>query len=160
MNNISVLNMTTYYSKPSYPVFVGGRRQVGGGVFGSLARSFLPFLKRAAVPVLKEVGKGALELGANVASDALRGENIGQSFKERAKDSAIKFLDGVTSVRPKRKRKRKRTQVGSGRVTKQTKRRRVRRRTSTVRKPKNPRKRRRKSKAPHIAAKRRRTSYI
>ena len=152
--------MSTYYNRPSYPVFVGGRRQVGGGVFGSLARSFLPFIKRAATPILKEVGKGALELGANVASDALRGENIGQSFKDRAKESAIKFLDYMTSVHSKRRRKRKRSQVGSGRVTKQTKRRRVRRRTSTVRKSKNPRKRRRKSKAPRIAAKRRRTSYI
>ena len=153
--------MTTYYNKPSYPVFVGGKRQVGGGVVGSLVRSFLPFIRKAAAPVLKEVGKGALELGANVASDALRGENIGHSFKERAKESAIKFLDGMTSTRrTTKRRKRKRSQVGSGRVTKQTKRRRVRRRTSTVRKPKNPRKRRRKSKAPRIAAKRRRTSYI
>ena len=68
--------MTAYYSKPSYPIFAGARRQVGGGVFGSLARTFLPFMKRVATPVLKEVGKNALELGANVASDALRGENF------------------------------------------------------------------------------------
>ena len=153
--------MTSYYSRPSYPVFAGTRRQIGGGVFGSIARSFLPFMKRAAAPVLKEVGKNALELGANVAFDALRGENIGNSLKTRAKQSAINMLDDfVSSKRTRRRQKKKRTQVGSGRVTKQTRRRRVRRKASTPRKPrKTSRKRRRKSKPP-TASKRRRISYI
>ena len=153
--------MASYYSRPSYPVFAGTRRQVGGGVFGSIARSFLPFMKRAAVPMLKEVGKSALELGTNVAFDALQGENIGESLKARGKQSAMNLLDDlVSSKRVGKRRKRKRTQVGSGRVTKQTSRRRVRRKASAARKPKkNSRKRRRKSKS-STASKRKRISYI
>ena len=152
--------MTSYCSRPSYPVFVGTRRQVGG-VFGSIARSFLPFIKRAAVPVLKEVGKNALELGTNVAFDALQGENVGESLKARGKQSAINLLDGLISSKLLgKRRKQKRTQRGSGRVTKQTKRRLGRRKASVARKSrKNSRKRRRKSKA-STAGKRRRISYI
>ena len=115
--------MSSFYGAPSYqgggsyPVFVGGRRQVGGGVLGSLSRLFVPTLKKVGVPILKTVGKRALGLGANVVADALQGENFGESLKTRAKQSALDVLNDLTTPkRSSRRRKRRRGvhQIGSG----------------------------------------------
>ena len=73
----------TFYSQPSYvssggafPVFAGGRRQRGGGIFGSLARMVLPALKSVGKSVLKSAGQQALGLATEVAQSALSGEGL------------------------------------------------------------------------------------
>ena len=158
--------MTGFYSRPSYqsgyPVFAGGRRQVGGGIFGALKRALLPGLKRYALPVMKRVGNRALDFGANVAADALQGADIGESMKVRAQQSAIDALDDLTkSRRPVRKRRNKTRQVGSGRVTKQRRRVRKSRSKLPVKKTrKRKRKRKRKSKSVGNKSKRRRLTYF
>lgn len=158
--------MNSVYSGPSYssgyPVFVGGRRQVGGGIFGALKRSILPAIKPYAKAMLKRAGKHALNFGSNVVGDALQGENLKNSIKMRAKESAINALDDLSkSRRIVRRRRRKSRQVGSGRVTKQKRRRKVqRRRRSSVRKVVGSRKRRRKSIAGGNKQKRRKITYI
>ena len=149
----------TSYSRPNYPVFVGSRRQVGGGIFGALGRILTPMVKKYGIPILKTMGKNAVKLGSNVVADTLQGENFKDSFKTRAKQSAINTLDDISSTRfRKTKRKRKR-QVGSGRVTKQKKQRKTTRRRAATPKAKS-RKRRRSTKTSAKACKRTRVAYI
>ena len=113
----------TSYSRPNYPVFVGSRRQVGGGIFGALGRILTPMVKKYGIPILKTMGKNAVKLGSNVVADTLQGENFKDSLKTRAKQSAINTLDDLSSTRFSKRKKRKQTrQVGSGRVYKQQKR--------------------------------------
>ena len=166
--------MPSSYSGPSfgqngYPVFVGGRRQVGGGLFGSLQRILTPSIRRIAKPLLKKVGSNMLELGANVAADALQGENVGESLKARAKQTALNTLSDLATTRslPKRRRRKRNRirQVGSGRVTKQKRRANTRRRrkksTSSTRKTKRrTRKRKQTSKRGGNITKRRKVSYF
>jgi len=160
--------MTGIYSRPSYqsgyPVFVGGRRQVGGGIFGALRRMVLPTLKKYGVPIMKRVGSRALDFGANVAADALQGEDIGESMKMRAQQSAIDALDDLTKTRRTvRKKRRKSRQVGSGRVTKQRRRKSkkpTRAARSKSRRRVKTRKRKRNSTATRNKSKRRKTTYL
>ena len=80
-----------FYSRPShgagFPVFMGSRRQRGGGIFGSLKNFFLP--------VAKKVGRNLLSQGVGLAKDvmqdALEGKNIKSSFLDRGKSRAIDF---------------------------------------------------------------------
>ena len=54
-----------------------------GSFFGRLFRSILPVAKKVGKAALKSVGKEALNLGANVASDWAQGSNIKDAFKQR-----------------------------------------------------------------------------
>ena len=166
------------YGSRSYPVFVGGRRQVGGGIFGSIGRFILPALKNAAVPLLKKAGKSLLQLGTNVATDALSGKNFKDSLQQRSRAAALDALNTVNSqlnsqrinttrnVGSRRTRRGRRgRQVGSGRVTKQTRRKRPRtvrrrRRRVSTNKSKTTRSRKRKRTTRGPSSKRRKTSYF
>ena len=75
---------------PQYPVFRGVRYQRGyglGGVFRKLFRYIVPFVKEHGVPILKTVGKTALNSATNLANDALEGKNIKESAKQRLKET-------------------------------------------------------------------------
>ena len=101
--------------------FRGRRYQRGhglGSVLGSLFKSILPAAKK----VGKTVGKELLRTGAHVASDALAGENVGQSLERHSRKSAAKLLDkGMkhiskpnTATAKVSKKKNKKQQKGHG----------------------------------------------
>ena len=78
------------------PVFYGRTDQRGHGIgslFGSLARSALPFFKSAA----GYVGRNLLSTGANVIGDVLQGRNVGEAFKERFTETGRDVLSDVGS---------------------------------------------------------------
>lgn len=83
------------YGSSGFPIFSGSRRQVGGGVLGSIARLVTPVLKRVGVPLLKRVGKNLLDVGTNVAADALGGRNIRDSFQQHGRAAAYNALQSI-----------------------------------------------------------------
>lgn len=76
------------------PVFMGSRSQRGRGL-----GSFLSGIGRMILPIFKTGGKALLREGAltglQVARDALDGRNVGESFKEHAKESGKRLLYGA-----------------------------------------------------------------
>lgn len=77
-----------FYAQPSYvgggfPIFSGSRRMRGGGIFGSLARVALPFVKSVGRSVLNAGKHHALGFAKDVALDALSGKSIRDSAKKR-----------------------------------------------------------------------------
>ena len=73
------------------PVFIGGHSQYGQGLgsfFSGLGRTILPWLKTGGKALLRE----GLGTGLQVAQDALAGRNIGDSFKEHAKEAGQRLL--------------------------------------------------------------------
>ncbi len=96
--------------------FKGSAYQRGAGIgnlLGGLLRSFLPVAKS----IGKSVGRQALRTGVEVASDALSGENIGQSIRNRGKAGANKLLTkGVRKLEnlQAKTKKRKTGQKGHG----------------------------------------------
>ena len=76
------------------PVFIGGRSQRGHGIgsfFSGLGRMVLPWIKTGGKALLRE-GVGT---GLQVAQDALAGRNVGESFKEHAKEAGQRLLQGA-----------------------------------------------------------------
>jgi hypothetical protein len=75
-------------------VFVGGRSQRGHGIgsfFSGFGRMILPWLKTGGKALLRE-GVGT---GLQVAQDALGGRNVGESFREHAKQAGQRLLHGA-----------------------------------------------------------------
>lgn len=105
-----------FYATPStmvgggFTVYGGYRRQRGAGVFGSF-RKYLAPVGRQALSGIKQIArnktvqkiakqaaaKGA-EVLSGVAIDALQGRNIGESFKERGREVALRTLTGETAA--------------------------------------------------------------
>ena len=92
-------------------IYRGGRRQRGygiGGVFSSLFRQALPALEQGA----KIIGKNAVQLGMNVANDAIQGKDPLKSLEQHGVMAALNTggeildsaFDDSTSKRKKRKR--------------------------------------------------------
>lgn len=82
-----------FYSQPQLqkgaglPVFLGTRRQLGG--------SFLSSLARFAMPILKFIGRRALGVAKNVASDVIdRGIPLKESIPKRAKEGVKRVFQG------------------------------------------------------------------
>ena len=70
------------------PVFVGPGNQRGyglGGILSGLFRTAIPFVKRGAASLAKEVGKEALTTGAGILEDVMAGENLKRAAARRAK---------------------------------------------------------------------------
>lgn len=77
-------------------VFRGAQYQTGnglGGIFNTLKNTFswlLPILKTHAVPALKTgaeiIGKELIKTASNVATDAIEGKQIKDSFQNRLKE--------------------------------------------------------------------------
>ena len=86
-----------FYSAPTgFTPFSGSRRQVGGGIFGSLARSLLPKLKDFGAAAARR----ALNTAANVASDVAQGSSFGDAVKSRGKEFLKESVaDGVNRIR-------------------------------------------------------------
>ena len=114
--------------------FQGVRFQRGAGFFGNIFRS-------AILPVLKYFGKTALNTGVQVAGDAIGGENVLESLRNRGKQAArtiandaaeraTRFAQTGTGKRRRSKRvaksikKRRRTQKSSTKKLKVKRRRR------------------------------------
>ena len=79
-----------YNDQIEFPTYRGVRYQRGyglGGVFRKLFRYIVPFVKEHYVPILKTVGKTALNSATNLANDALEGKNIKESAKQRLKET-------------------------------------------------------------------------
>ena len=164
------------YASGGYPVYVGGRRQVGGGILGSIGRLVLPSLKKIALPLLKKAGKSLLQVGTNVAADALSGRNFKDSLQQHSRAAALNALNSVNrqvnsdptdarySLGARRTRIRRRgRQVGTGRITKQSRRKRrktLNRRRVSRRKSKPVRKRKRRKTTRGPSSKRRKVSYF
>ena len=70
--------------------FEGARFQKGHGFFGNVFKS-------AILPLLKYLGPKALSLGADVATDAITGENILSSLKTRGKSTAQNIAGDIGS---------------------------------------------------------------
>ena len=73
-----------YYAKQAgtgITGFQGARFQRGHGFFGNV-------FKNAVMPLLKYLGPQAVALGADVATDAISGENVLDSLKSRGKTTA------------------------------------------------------------------------
>jgi hypothetical protein len=85
-----------FYSAPTgFTPFSGSRRQVGGGIFGSLARALVPKLKDFG----KAAARRALSTATDVASDIAQGGNIGDVLKSRGKAFLKDSLaDGVNRI--------------------------------------------------------------
>lgn len=66
--------------------FSGYKYQRGHGFFGSLFRNILK-------PLGIYLGKQALSTGVDIGKDLLQGENIGESFKKRGKQTVKRLLD-------------------------------------------------------------------
>lgn len=78
------------------PVYTGTRNQRGyglGSMISGLFSSALPILKKGAV----SLGKRVLKTGLEIASDAAKGENLGQSAKRRFTQSGIDTLNQLSN---------------------------------------------------------------
>jgi len=104
-------------------IFEGDPYQRGGFAFGGLLRGLmktvLPVAKRAGKTLLKE----ATRTGMSVASDALAGQNVGESFEKHGRMAARQLLskaNNAMEVAPgpaaaqKQKQRRKRQKGPSG----------------------------------------------
>lgn len=97
------------------------RVQLGNGV-GSIFSSLFKFAK----PLLKRGAKALLNIGSNVASDVLEGENIKSSFKKHIKNKVEETLPPIIASEVNKR-------IGSGK-RKGIKKRTVRRRRSSSKK--------------------------
>ena len=68
-----------------------------GSFFARLFRSILPVAKRVGKSALKNVGKEALAMGANVAGDMVRGRQFGDAMEQHGKHAAANLLDKASS---------------------------------------------------------------
>lgn len=118
-SNSSSKTYVDYYTKQiggDLPFFAGSRIQRGrgiGGVFGQLFKGARPLLTQA----LKVAGKELLKTGANIAKDALQGNNVKQSAKRNFTSSGVRLLDKLSNAfdNPKpQPRKRKPTPLKPG----------------------------------------------
>lgn len=93
-----------------YAVYGGYRRQRGGKLFGSFRKMMAP-IGRQALSGLKSVArnktvrsiaKQAAQKGAEVLSgvamDAMQGRNIGEAFRERGREVAMRTITGEPST--------------------------------------------------------------
>ena len=88
-------------------IYRGGRRQRGhgiGGVFKSLFRSAMPFIKEGG----KIVAKNAVNYGANVLADISQGEDVVKSLERHGikavRGAAGDAADAVVNKSKKRKK--------------------------------------------------------
>lgn len=93
-----------FYSRPqlggTMAVFKGARRQIGG--------SFLSSLARFAIPILKFLGKKAVGVATNVATDVIdRQMSLRESVPKRTRESIMETLHGVQAGRGQKHAKRR-----------------------------------------------------
>lgn len=114
---------SSFYANPSYmnggsfTIYSGSRRQRGGGFLGSLRSVMKPVGQNiikgvkaiARNKAVQDIAKAAAQTGtqllANVAVDALHGQDIRDSFSNRGKQAALNILTGDNDSPPSKKRK-------------------------------------------------------
>lgn len=74
-----------------------------GSFFARLFRSILPVAKRVGKSALKNVGKEALSLGANVAGDLVKGKQFKDSVEEHGREAAGNLLQRAGRTVKRRK---------------------------------------------------------
>lgn len=92
------MDYNSYYTsqaKNEYlPVFQGATFQRGSG-FGDVFRNFfrwiMPIVKKNASPILKNIGKEAINTVTKIANDTIEGKNISESASERVNESLKNF---------------------------------------------------------------------
>lgn len=77
-------------------IFAGVPYQRGSGL-GSIFRGLFRFLWPAVKNIGKSAGREALQAGAEIASDVLKGENIKRSAKRRGKQALGRTIRKVTN---------------------------------------------------------------
>ena len=114
-----------FYSAPSYMsggyiVYGERRRQRGAGIMGSFRKYMAPIGRQAFKGIkqvarsktMRRIGKAAAAKGAEVltgvAVDALTGQNVGESFKNRTRDVALRTLTGEEQQQRRQPQGRKR----------------------------------------------------
>ncbi|MEL7306371.1 MAG: hypothetical protein AAGK05_00105 [Pseudomonadota bacterium] len=119
IQQISNMDRTAaFYASPTYvqsgggvPIFSGSRRQRGGGILGAIKNFFLPMLQGVKRQAINRAKSEVLGLAKNVAWDAIRGKNVGQSLKTHGLQSVKRIgknviLDAVSQVKGSASRKR------------------------------------------------------
>lgn len=83
-----------YLNQADGSVFRGAAFQKGYGLGGAFRRFFtwfLPLLKEHTLPIAKNFGKEIVQNVANIANDAINGENIEESAKKHVENSMKKI---------------------------------------------------------------------
>ena len=107
------------------PVFAGPGNQRGyglGGMLSGLFRTAMPFVKRGAASLAKEVGKEALTTGAGILEDVMTGQNVKRAATRRAKAAGQRLtrkavgrakarLQQLGTKKPLRQRKARKTKA-------------------------------------------------
>lgn len=112
---------SNFYAAPTYassggapfPVYAGGRRQVGGSVLGSLRQLLAPVgsaamrglktvasnktLQNMGKTIATEAAKKGAQVLTNVAVDALQGKNAQESLKEHSTAAALEVLTNTAA---------------------------------------------------------------
>ena len=137
LTNANFYSQPSYMNGGTYPIYSGSRRQQkGGGLLGSISKYIAPLgrkaihtMKRIAIPMgrkalagvkrlsknktvqklAREAARRGTEVLANVAADAIQGENVGSSLKRRAQAMAYNTLVGESLVPEKKVKKFKQT---------------------------------------------------
>lgn len=84
-----------YYTKQAgtgLPVYTGAQYQRGHGIFSSIFRHVIPFLKKAGIGI----GKNLLRTGNNILTDVETGQSLSNSLKRRAKELPEQLLTAMT----------------------------------------------------------------
>jgi hypothetical protein len=96
-------------------LFQKGHGQRGGGIgnfFGSLFKKALPFLTNAS----KQIGRAALQTGANVLADTASGQRFQDSLQNRVRETGVQLKRDMSN----RLRNAISSQTGSGRKRKKS----------------------------------------
>ena len=111
MNN-SMDRTAHFYAQPSYvrggimPVFSGSRRQRGGSILGALKSVFMPVLRT----VGRKAVQGALGLATDVIGDVTSGQDFASSIKRRGVNRAKRLGGDILSTAVKQVK----TAIGPG----------------------------------------------
>ncbi len=95
------------------PVYAGSHRQIGAGIFSTLKRVAMPFLRKL-FPHLKKFGNRALNVGSGVVKDVMSGnrKDVFKNLKERGRqelgEMSKEYLDEDVLDQTGSGRKRKR----------------------------------------------------
>ena len=124
-----------YYSGPTFRyagsggtfgVYSGSRREKGGIIFGSLARTILPVFGAVGKKILRRGAHKALDVTQNVVKDTIAGKNVVNSLKTHARNGAKKLSRFAVDESANAAR----SMIGSGRRRKRKAKPRTKRKTS------------------------------
>ncbi len=99
------MDFKTYYLNQiggNYMLYQGGARQRGygiGGVFKSMFKYLIPLFRTHALPTIKKgaeiVGNEAIRAVGNIATDAIKGQNLKDSIQQHASNAVENLTNQV-----------------------------------------------------------------